>query len=49
MYTMLINGGQVQGTEKSLAWNGLYNALRDNGQKGSCIQALSAVEMLFGI
>ncbi|MGV8979724.1 mandelate racemase/muconate lactonizing enzyme family protein [Clostridium sp.] len=25
-------------------WDELYNALRDNGQKGSCIEALSAVD-----
>ena len=30
--------------DSEMHWDNLYNMLRDNGQKGSCIEALSAVD-----
>jgi D-galactarolactone cycloisomerase len=42
VYTDKIIGQNIFDTEK--IWDELYNTLRDNGQKGSCIQALSAVD-----
>lgn len=42
VYAGKILGQNIFDSEK--IWDELYNALRDNGQKGSCIEALSAVD-----
>jgi D-galactarolactone cycloisomerase len=42
VYKPMLMGKCVFETEK--IWDNLYNSLRDNGQKGSCIEALSAID-----
>ena len=42
VYAPMLIGQNPFDTEK--IWDELYNKLRDNGQKGSCIEALSAVD-----
>ncbi|WP_317855236.1 mandelate racemase/muconate lactonizing enzyme family protein [Chakrabartyella piscis] len=42
VYAPKLIGQHIFDSEK--IWDELYNTLRDNGQKGSCIQAISAVD-----
>jgi len=42
VYKAKIIGQNIFDSEK--IWDELYNLLRDNGQKGSCIEALSAID-----
>ncbi len=45
VYKEKLIGQNIFDSEK--IWDELYNTLRDNGQKGSCIEALSAVDNAF--